>query len=136
MRVRRALKSFAVIGAAMAALFGASQPAHAAAGWGMSWGASQTESTIQWTSGYSAYVDGYIKAVSGYREVCFQGNNGDYWTGEWCYGAYAGQTTSWSDANLRIAVPGGVQRVYAYMYADGGWVHEVFCTRSGCTRVY
>ncbi|MEU1882993.1 hypothetical protein ABZ470_37305 [Streptosporangium sp. NPDC020072] len=34
----------------------------------------------------------------------------------------------------RSTVAGGVRRVYADLIVDGDVVHEVWCTRNGCSR--
>ncbi len=129
----RALKSLLVVAAATAAMFTGTVPAQASTGWSMEWGATITESTINWTSGYSAYVSGYIKAVSGYREVCFWGQNGSLRTGRICASATNG-TKTWSDSHLQINTAGGVQRIYADLFVGDEAVHEVWCTRDGCSR--
>ncbi|MEV8630896.1 hypothetical protein AB0395_04495 [Streptosporangium sp. NPDC051023] len=129
----RALKSLLVVVAATVAMLAGTTPAQAATGWSMEWGATNTESTIDWTSGYSAYVSGHIKAVSGYREVCFWGVNGSYSTDTVCRSA-TNSTTTWSNVHLQITVAGGVQRIYADLWVNGTAVHEVWCTRNGCSR--
>ncbi|MFE6871236.1 hypothetical protein ACFVFS_32345 [Kitasatospora sp. NPDC057692] len=105
---------------------------------GMAYGNSTTSGTIHFTDGYTATVSGTVHAASGARRVCALGVNGSTETGVTCSPwAYAGEANQALSASLRIALPGGVQRVYIFMGDESNKnVAQEYCTRSGCTREF
>ncbi|MFD8595010.1 hypothetical protein ACFV1L_08420 [Kitasatospora sp. NPDC059646] len=140
--MRRVFTALAT-GAITAALGLATVPAHAATtdvnmAFGMSYGNSTTSGTIHFTDGYTATVSGAVHAASGQRRICSEATNGDYYLSGPCSAwASAGGANQPFTFDLRIALPGGVQRVYLTMYDEGGsGVAREYCTRNGCTRVY
>lgn len=105
---------------------------------GMAYGNSTTTGTIHFTDGYSASVSGTVHAASGARRVCAYGVNGSATSGLICSPyAYAGGPNQPLSGSLRIALPGGVQRVYITMYNENNAaLAQEFCTRNGCTREF
>ncbi|MEU3723227.1 hypothetical protein [Streptomyces sp. NPDC031705] len=135
-------KALMVMSVAVMTAIGFAAPAQAAVNdvdmpFGMAYGNSTTAGTIHFTDGYTATVSGAVHAASGYRRVCAYGANGDARSGLICSPyAQAGGADQPLSGSLRIAVPGGVQRVYITMYdGSNARLAEEFCTRNGCTRV-
>ncbi|MER7708066.1 hypothetical protein ABTX81_34905 [Kitasatospora sp. NPDC097605] len=134
-------KPLMAMAAAAFAVVGFAAPAQATVNdvnmsFGMAYGNSTTSGTIHFTDGYTATVSGAVHAASGARQVCVQGVNGGAQTGVVCSDwAYAGEANQPLGASLRIAVAGGVQRVYIWMNDEAGaLLAQEFCTRNGCTR--
>ncbi|GAA1386870.1 hypothetical protein GCM10009639_11200 [Kitasatospora putterlickiae] len=136
-------KPLMVMAAAAFAAIGFTAPAQATVTdvdmpFGMAYGNSTTSGTIHFTDGYTASVSGAVHAASGARQVCVQGVNNTAATDTVCSPwAYEGGPNQPLSASLRIAAPGGVQRVYIWM-VDGGnaLLAQEYCTRSGCTRQF
>ncbi|MEU0340395.1 hypothetical protein ABZ092_15855 [Streptomyces bobili] len=136
-------KPLMAIAVAVMAAIGFAAPAQATANtvdmpFGMAYGNSTTTGTIHFTDGYSASVSGTVHAASGARMVCFWGANGNVETSAICsQWAYAGGPNQSFSGSLRIALPGGVQRVYIAMYDENVTpLAGEFCTRNGCTRTF
>ncbi|MER5355678.1 hypothetical protein ABT093_35795 [Kitasatospora sp. NPDC002551] len=134
-------KPLMVLAAAATAAIGFAAPAQATVNdvdmpFGMAYGNSTTSGTIHFTDGYTASVTGAVHAASGARRVCVVGVNGGAESATVCSPwAYAGGANQPLSASLRIAVAGGVQRVYVAMYDENNaLLAQEFCTRSGCTR--
>jgi hypothetical protein len=136
--MRKILMRMAAVAATVVVAIGlAAAPASAAVDmpYGMAYGASTSTGTIHFTDGYSATVDGALHAVTTSKYVCVYGYNGEKSADFKCSdAAYPGGPNVAYHADLRIAVPGGVQRVVVAMFGPTLLV-KVQCTRTGCIRL-
>ncbi|MEU1054527.1 hypothetical protein [Streptomyces sp. NPDC005876] len=135
--MRRVLMTVAVT--ALATISFGTAPAHATASdvnmdFGMSYGATTTSGTIHFTDGYTASVAAAVHAVSGPRQICVTGWNGNTTDGPYCsaYDQPGGSNQGFSK-ELRIGLPGGIQEVTIFLNSDAATLKKERCTRSGCS---
>lgn len=134
MRIFRALLTTAAVAGT---LLGTTVTADAAVTtpWRMTYGATLAAGSISWGDGRSATVSGSLHAVSGTREVCSWGVNGTDTSPVKCTRAVAGTNATISHGHT-IDKVGGVQLIYINLSAGTTDLHQLACTRSGCTQQY
>jgi len=132
-------KLMMVTAATLTAALGVAVPAQATVNdvdrpFDLAYGNSTAAGTIHFTDGYTATVSGNVHAASGFRRICAYGVNGSASSGLICSPyAQAGGPNQPLSGSLRIAVSGGVQRVYITMYDENTTrLTEKSCTRTGC----